>query len=359
LSGAELWSLQRQKHWARRPQPGPLRTVPVGAVALCEFGGRPVRMFLGTLFLAADSAGLSVIATASAPHPGLIDAVEHWTATDDRGTSYRLGLTGDGDNPCCEGVLHFDSALPVNVRWLDVTPPGAGPIRVDIESAPPALPTSAVTMPADTVAERYLDALAIRMLWRICGGAAALDEPDAAAAVSALLGAGVLTPGSMALGRLAATASRLGLDLGLASVPPPNMPEHWLGMLQRRDERDGRTAVAQLTGAVLPELDGVWCVIDEIVSKADHAVVRIQAWGWPIPVCQVTPPGPVYWTAHDDLGGFYAASQGGRATSDKDTSLVLELRPAIHPAASDMRIVLTGRTGEVSVTVPLDWQDRA
>jgi hypothetical protein len=354
--GAELRSYMRRR-FAGLPVPRAVRMVPVGVEAVCDFQNQPVRVLLGTLSLAPDSAGVTVIATASPPHPPLTGAFGHCAATDDRGNSYQLHLTGGGGDSRHEGVLHFDSVPPESVRWLDVTLPGADPIRVDIKSAPAPLLGTEVTVLADTAAERYLDALAIRMLWRACGGEAAVDEPDAAAAVCALLGAGVLAAGSMALGRLAATASLLGIDLALASVPPVSVPGRWLGMLRRQGALDGPTAVARLAGAVLPVLDGVRCVITEIASRADLAMVRVQAWSCRPPDSGRIQPGPVCWTADDDLGGFYAASLRGGGSSNEYADLVLELRPGIDPRASELRVMLTGRTSEVSVTVPLVWQE--
>jgi hypothetical protein len=351
----------RLAYWMRRkplnsPLPGRLRAIPVGVDTSCKFQGRPLRMFLGTMILQADSAELTVVATASSPHPGLIDALGHCSASDDQARSYQLQLTGGGNDSRCEGSLQFSPFPPDGVRWLDITPPGADPVRVDVEAAAPGLPATTLSLPSETAADRYLDALAVRMLWRICGGEAAIEEPDVGAAIRGLIGAGVLTPGSTTLGRLVSTANFLGLDLAPAGAPDGRMPAHWLEMVRRRDARDGPTGAARLAGAVLPAVDGTRCVITDLASEPSRAIMRVHAWGWQPPHRGVMRPEAVCWTAHDDLGGFYAAAQrGGHFSSDR-AEIVLELRPAIAPSATELCIVLTGKTGEVSVTVPLNWQ---
>ena len=47
----------------------------------------------------------------------------------------------------------------------------------------------------------------------------------------------------------------------------------------------------------------------------------------------------------------------GWSFSDATADLTLELRPAINPAARELQVILTGRTSEVSISVPLDWQE--
>ena len=41
------------------------------------------------------------------------------------------------------------------------------------------------------------------------------------------------------------------------------------------------------------------------------------------------------------------------------SDLTLRLTPALHPAATSIDVVLTGKSGRVTVTLPLDWQEGA
>ncbi len=47
----------------------------------------------------------------------------------------------------------------------------------------------------------------------------------------------------------------------------------------------------------------------------------------------------------------------GWSFSDSTADLTLGLRPAIDPAARQLQIILTSRTGEVGLSVPLAWQE--
>ena len=57
------------------------------------------------------------------------------------------------------------------------------------------------------------------------------------------------------------------------------------------------------------------------------------------------------------MGGWYLTSEDGWSYSSERADLDLRLHPAIDPQARELQIILTGRTGEVSVTVPLTWQE--
>ena len=66
---------------------------------------------------------------------------------------------------------------------------------------------------------------------------------------------------------------------------------------------------------------------------------------------------PFRWAARDDVAGQYVVGPHGSSSRDDEADLELELQPAIDPAAPTLEIILTGRTGEVSVMFPLDWQE--
>jgi hypothetical protein len=66
-----------------------------------------------------------------------------------------------------------------------------------------------------------------------------------------------------------------------------------------------------------------------------------------------------WWTARDDLGGWYVLGEGGGSYSDGEADLDLRISPTLDPRARALEIILTGATTQVSVTVPLDWQEVA
>ncbi len=163
------------------------------------------------------------------------------SATDDLGTEYRLHFSGGGADDNWAGQLLVAPTPPANVRWLDFSLPGAAPVRLRLDAAPRDLPTTERPLPAGETADRYLDAQTVALL------TADDDEdgkdPCVVWAARGLLEAGVLAPLNPALRRLAAVASRLGLELPapLAVIPPGPLPAEWLSLLDRWGCHDGPT----------------------------------------------------------------------------------------------------------------------
>jgi hypothetical protein len=353
---------------------GPLHAIPVGKTADCQLEDRAGRAYLGVMIVGSQSADLTVTARFPAPAteraipktarraPHLMRThLDQCTATDDRGSSYHAYFSGGSSDEEWEGTFHFTAVPPAGARWLDVTLPGAEPVRVDLTIPPTVLATAAASLPESGAADRYLDSLTADLL--LSGWAEDPEsdwEPDAVPAASGLLAAGVLVADSPALARLAAVAQRAERDLPapLAGVRPAELPADWLSLLARRDSEDGPTGAIPVATA-LPELDGARCVITELCSESHSATMRVCARGWPVHRhFRMLPDEPFRWTARDDLGGWYLAEEhGGSSSSDGRAELQLRLHPAISPAARSLQIVLTSKTGEVSVTVPLDWQE--
>jgi hypothetical protein len=368
--GELIWARFRSWHRAaRQPTPaGPFRAIPVGATADLEVDGEVARAYLGAMILDSDVASLTVTAKFL---PTLAEEIErempemevlhHCTATDDRGGTYHAHFSGGGGSDRWDGQFDFEPVPAAHVRWLDVALPGADPVRIPLDTAPAVLPTTAVQLPASEAADRFLDVRTVEVLVSGCAwGPDDGEDPELVTIASGLLAAGVVAPTGPALGRLAAVAARLGLDLPvpLAEIRPGTLPTDWLGLLARCDRDDGPAGVIPVA-AVLPELDGMRCAIAELESDPKSATIRVHARGWPYPDHhgRMRQPQPYRWTARDDVGGWYLASEHGRSYSSERADLDLRLHPAIDPQARELQIILTGRTGEVSVTVPLTWQE--
>jgi hypothetical protein len=352
---------------------GSLRAIPVGAVAQFEDKGRSGRVCLGTMLLDTDRADLTVsarFAPAASPAPHVnqtpwsdprMAVFADCTATDDRGSSYDGSFSGGGDDEDWDGLLHFHPVPPATARWLDVTVPGATPVRVDLTVTPVSYAVTSVPLAADGLAERYVDRVCVELLQSgDVDGLADGEAANQAAAVAGLLLSGVLSDRSPALRRFAAVARRLrfGLPAALADVRPQALPADWLAMPDRSDRDDGPTGFIALA-ATLPEVDGAQCVVTGLRSEPDGATLQVHARGWPEPD-HFSPPSlePFTWTARDDVGGWYVTGPGGGSySSGGRADMDLRLQPAIDPAARSLEIVLTGRTGQVSVTVPLDWKE--
>jgi hypothetical protein len=357
------------------PSPGPLRAIPVGIMVDGEIQGHPVRTYLGALLVDPSFAALTMQARfppelARAPeraHPlPLFHALNDITAADDRGGTFRAHFSGGGSPGRWDGRFHLMPAPAASARWLDVTLPGAAPVRIQLDALLPDLPVSSVPLAAGEAADRYLDAQTVG--WLQAGRADAPErlednedgaEDGLSRVAAGLVAAGVLTVSSPSLRRLAAVAARFGRHLpgSLASVEPGSLPPDWLSLLGRNTCTDGPAGVIAVA-ATLPDVDGVSCVIAGLVSGPDSATLEAHARGWPEPRHHPTlRSGPFCWSARDDLGGWYAGAEAGWSFSDGEADLELRLHPPINPLARSLQIVLTGKTREVSVTVPLDWQE--
>jgi hypothetical protein len=365
------WRLRTQP---AAPRTGAVRAIPVGAVTRYEADGQSGRVFLGAMVLDANSAELTVLARFSPAvdassvamtrrhgrHP-LMTTFDACSATDDRGGSYHAHFSGGGSDEDWDGTLHFSPVPPATARWLDVTVPGAAPVRVDLTAAPVSYAVTSTPLAPEGLAERYVDGQCIELLESSHGGVLADDEAvSRAAAVAGLLLSGVLTDRSPALRRFAAVARRLRLSLpaSLASVRPAALPAVWLAVQDRRDRDDAPTGIIALA-AMLPELEGAHCVVTGLRSEPEGTTLHVHARGWPTaPHFRSVSLEPFTWTARDDVGGWYVTEHaGGGFSSDGRADIDMRLLPAISPAARSLEIILTGKTGQVSVTIPLDWQE--
>jgi hypothetical protein len=362
IEGNELLGDPRSAMWPVQSSPpaGPLLAVPVGVAVDGDIEGAPVRFYLSAMLL--DQRHASIAFTARFPPtlmmdtgPGMspaLKAMRECTATDDSGASYQLHFSGGGGDDRWEGTLAVDRVLPAGVRWLDVALPGAQPVRISLAPQSATLPSTSVLLPAEEAPERYIDYLTFRLLQR--------DGPATPGlAASDLVAAGLMAISNPALGRLAAAAEHLGLGMppDLASVRPGSLPSDWLAMRARHDNHDGPAGAIPLA-AELPEIEGTRCFIGGLVSEPDSATLHVHARGWPEPhhlaMSQID---PFRWSARDDLGCSYALDPDGSSHSNGRADMQFRLRPAINPQARELQVILTGKTMQVSVTVPLDWQE--
>jgi hypothetical protein len=253
-------------------------------------------------------------------------------------------------------------APPAGVRWLDMTLPGAPVVRIPMDMPAPDLRV-AVRPVTTTAADRFIDAQTTGMLLA-CGARGAPDfladeSCDVLGRARDLLAAGVLTTSSESLRRLAAVASHLGTLLSgpFAGIEPGDMPADWLSLLAGAGRTDGPAGVIPVA-AVLPEVDGAQCVIAELVSDNDSATMQVHARGWPEPRFGAgVRIEQFWWSARDDLGGWYVVGNGGGSYSNDEADLELQFSSAIDPKARALDLTLTGTTTQVVVTVPLNWQE--
>lgn len=362
-------------HWMHRsagthPAPtGPPTAIPIGVFATGEVEDVPIRFHLGVLVF--DQGGVTLTVQARFPAESfeshmdpMFEALSDVRAVDDRGGTYQAHFSGGGGGGKWDGRLHLMTVRPSGVRWLDMTLPGASVVRIPMD-APPAdlrVTTEAVTT---TAADRLIDAQTAQLMLASATDAAELltadYTPNLVEMAVDLLAAGVVTSSSESLRRLAGAAAHFGVPLPgpLTAIEPADLPADWLSLRARADRTDGPTGICSVA-AVLPEVDGAQCVIGELLSDGDSATMQVHARGWPEPRHEGGLRIEQFeWAARDDLGGWYVLGHGGWSYSDGEADLDFEFSPAIDSRARSLDIILTGTTTQVTVTVPLDWQEVA
>ena len=315
------------------------------------------------------------------PRPDLVVIpFRQFTATDDRGASYRMGYIGTG-RPLGEWILRLYPHPPRDLSWLDLSAtPGEPAVRIDLNpEAPAGRPRVTISQVTRSPAEQLLNNLAMRLL---ATGAvfpqdvrtvlaelalAPVPFPDTAEGlgdvVAALQSCGALSPLSPVPGQLAALCARLDVTgHGLTAPPARDLPEPWLGVLAYR--RQGQPQAAPGPGhdgcaaaaAVLPELDGTRLTILGLTSSADGTILHTHASG---ATCHTYygPPerhiAPAIWLR--DSRGRWHATRVGRY-HEGDMTMRLEVVPPLSQAIAWIEVLATGRSAEVRATLPLRWQ---
>jgi hypothetical protein len=353
------------------PAAARLQAIPVGQSTEYEVAGQRIRVYLGALIIGATFAKLTVTARLLSGAAGLssgagaeqddddpVLSLDDCTAVDDRGARYHAGFSGGGSDERWDGMFEFRNPPPPGVRWLDVTVQSAAPVRIDMNAAVPELATASVPLP-DGAAGRYLESLILSALvGRRSMEWDSEDDGQLAEAAADLLDAGLIAPDSLALRMAGAAAELLNLRLPprLAGLGTAELPADWLVMLARWDSHDGPVGVIPLV-AQLPDLEGMQCLITGIESERESATIQVCARGWvDHSYGGMTVADWFRWTARDDGGCLYTADESQGGYDEDTTDITLLLRPPIRPQARSLTINLTGRTAQVGVTVPLDWQ---
>ena len=377
------WDMIREE--ATVAPAGPIVAASIGArVELAAEDGARARMHVLALVLAPDDALVTTVTWLTEASPAPADDDHDWEtlsglvhrttgqATDNRGGTYQLRMEsgGGGSDGPWEAQLAFSPRPPAGLDWLDITlAADQDPIRVDLTAAVgseeqpgtprrPASPAERAERIVDSVSERLLDGLDPEF-------GAGERLAGIAGLVQALRAAGVLRPDSPALARLVALIRRLGQTVpgelaGAALAGPADLPEAWLATLEQGPEAGPaeQASAAATAVAVLPELDGVRCVIAGLLTDegADSTTMQVLGWGWPWnggmfqDLWQ-----PFSWWARDDAGRWYRGSEGGYGRSNDMAEFQIGLRPPVHREATSLEVTLIGMSGQVTATIPVTW----
>jgi len=205
--------------------------------------------------------------------------------------------------------------------------------------------------------ELLLDAVAETMLGGgpMAGIEATYLAGSLAEVAEALEAAGALPRNSPAAARLTRLCQRRAIEVrGRLEGPGPGMdlPGPWASVLSHSRPREGRLGIVP-AAAVLPEIDGARFVLAGLISGERQLSLPVFTWGWEPQPRAFRPGQPFSWWARDNAGRW----QIGRCPPFSTIPGVvhLEFSPALHPEATSLDIILTGRSGRVTVTVPLTW----
>ena len=343
---------------AAGPPAGPFRAVSIAKRTEFEVDGDRAEITLLALVVGPDRAVLTFTARrqTESDHDNGFWFLDSGKAVDNLGSRYSLSCGGGGGRQEWTGELELHPLPRPGVHWLDLTfVPGTPPMRIGLDQVMPPEP-AVEPLPRSELAERYLDKMAEQLLaerrW---------EAPRLGDGVDALLGAGLITPDNPAMARLAALAKRLGARLppNLADRPDTELPAPWLSALDTTAAMDGPTGIAP-AAAVLPELDGSRWAIAGLRSKPDCAELHVLGWGAGGQRSYHprfgAMPAKFSWWARDSTGRWHVAIMNGGSWSDQHSAVELRLTPALHPEATSIDIVVTGKSGRITVTLPLDWE---
>lgn len=348
---------------------GSYRAIPIGSALPAERGGHPGQVYLHSLVLAPGRAAImtsfvsswrgiagparTVVTAQSPSFPPFGDS----GLTDDRGRPYRLtfeaGEAGWHEN----GVLDLSPVPPPGTGWLDM-PIGRGQsIRIALTGPAPTPVREEARVPL-TPGELLLDAVAETMLGG--GPMAGIEATQLAGSLTevadALEAAGALPRGSPAAARLARLCQqRRAIEVRgrlAGQARDTDLPASWASVLRRTRRQEGRRGVAP-AAAVLPEIDGARFVLAGLVSWEIHATLPVFAWGWEPRSRAFHLSQPFSWWARDNAGRWHI----GRCTPFNAVAgtFNVEFSPPVHPEATALDVILTGRTSRVTATVPLGW----
>ena len=135
------------------------------------------------------------------------------------------------------------------------------------------------------------------------------------------------------------------------------LPAAWVDVLENGRLQDGPRGMAP-AAAVLPELDGARFVLAGLRSYPGCAKLAAMAWGNLQLRTSFGYAGdaPWRWSARDDQGRWHVMSPESYRGGDQHSELRLDVKPPLHPLATSLEVTLTGPSGQVTATVPLDWR---
>jgi hypothetical protein len=287
--------------------------------------------------------------------------------TSDIGAVDELGNVYQFQKPIWwNGRLWLDPVPPREIQWLEIGPGiGGFTVRVDLTAAPTAAKVLAQPVPQPGVAGRMADLAAEALL--LASRSASLNDVAARAkkVIRILEGGGALPSADPARLRLAALARWLEVDVGIAGASAGELPEAWASVLTARDASDGQEDIAPLA-VVLPHLDGTDFALSGLRTSRSRVVLSFVASGrmplaaqWPPTEESLieAPPDPSFsWQLTDSTGRWHIIDRMSWGYRLGVVHAQAEFVPPLPPDATWLKVIVTGTSERVGVTVPLSWR---
>jgi hypothetical protein len=290
-------------------------------------------------------------------------------AADDRGTRYRVTMSGEGGELTWQGAIGLPGALPPQARWLDLIADGTQRL-VRIELNPADLQPAGATERAPQVppGERVLTAVAERILASAWDDGGPSVDPRLDEAIAVLTEAGALPADSPVPGRLAALCERLGVaGPSVGAAPAADLPARWAQVLPGEPPGPGPEWFAP-AGPAVADLEGARFVVAGLATAAGQSFLHVVATGMaPQPIHGpdtglsrwVRDGGPSWWVR--DSGGHWHlamvsdphALAPSAAMGFEAAAFRLRLNPPLRCRPDHLEVVVTGRTARARVVVPV------
>ncbi len=351
----------------------PWRVLPLGPPSA---GSR-----LMALIRTADRAlALAVLQFPAAPIEPLdteIGPLTTLTATDDLGTSYRIGFPdGTWAGSTWTGTISLHPAPPAAVRRLEISSPNGPVLRADLPAAPAGhlAPVLALEPVGESPGERVLTRRAEAMLAALArenpAARGARLPPDTDELAAILEGAGLLSPLSAAPARLATLAQLLGLP---TERQASEIPARWTEVVAYYGRRRQPAPVAGTAaiGVVLPPLDGARFAVGGLHSGGPGTFLHVVAeglrpvrrpqrglpWASGSP-WEAAPPvdAGFSWWVRDDAGGWHlGAIEDVNPVGGREGLLRMALLPPLSHCTAALSLEVSGPARQVTAHLPVRW----
>lgn len=290
-------------------------------------------------------------------------------AVDDRGTRYRVALTGEGGDLVWQGAIGLHGVPPADARWLDLVADGTQRlvrIHLDPQDIRPAAATEAD--PVVPPGERMLAEAAERILvgaWEDSGPRA---DPRLGELITVLAAAGAIAADSAIAGQLAALCQRLGVSgHGIIVPAAAQIPDRWAEVLPPGLAGPAGPAAGPgpgpewfvPLGPAAADADGTRFAFAGLTTAAGQSFLHVVATGLRPMLAHRWDTGFSWWV-RDEAGRWHVAAETdpqarspGLAGRVGATALRLRLTPPLRARPEQIEVTVTGRRTGVRAVVPV------